>query len=72
MQTIQLEVKDDYFQNTLEILNGLKDIMIDKIIVNDTSLQDKISEYDFDKLSFDTLEKIWDNQEDSEYDKFLK
>jgi hypothetical protein len=72
MQTIQLEVKDDYFQNTLEILNGLKDIMIDKIIVNDTSLQDKISEDDFNKLSFDTLEEIWDNQEDSEYDKFLK
>jgi hypothetical protein len=72
MKTIQLEVKDDYFQNTLEILNGLKDIMIDKIIVNNVSLQDEISEDDFNKLSFDTLEEIWDNQEDSEYDKFLK
>ena len=33
MQTIQLQVKDGYTQNVLDILSGLKDIMIENIEV---------------------------------------
>jgi len=72
MQTIQLEVKDAYVENTLEILNGLKNIMIDKITLkyNDTQITNE-KEY-FNQLSHNSLEKSWDNNEDAIYDQFLK
>ena len=35
MQIISLEVKDGYTQNILAILNGLKDVMLEKIEVKD-------------------------------------
>lgn len=40
MQTITLQVKDNYVDNILNILNGLKDIMVDKIeLEKDKNLQ---------------------------------
>jgi len=72
MQTIQLQVKDNYVKNTLEILNGLKDVMIENITIKYSDIeQNKEDEY-FTKVSFNSIEKCWDNNEDSVYDKFLK
>ena len=39
MQTIQIDIKDSYLPNILEILNGLKDVMIENIYIED-DLQD--------------------------------
>ena len=40
MKTIQLEVKDNYVDNVMTLLSGLKDIMIDKIeIQKDKNLE---------------------------------
>ena len=36
MQTIQIQIKDNYLPNILEILNGLKDVMIENISVQET------------------------------------
>lgn len=72
MQTITLEVKDNYLNNTLEILHGLKDIMIDKITVKENEQFVRKEEDDFITLSNSSLEQIWDNKEDLIYDKFLK
>jgi hypothetical protein len=33
MQTIQLQVKDDYMQNVLDMLKSVKDVMIESIEV---------------------------------------
>jgi hypothetical protein len=33
MQTIQLQVKDDYVQNVLDMLKSVKDVMIESIEV---------------------------------------
>jgi len=35
MQTIQINIKDNYLPNILEILNGLKDVMIENISVQE-------------------------------------
>lgn len=41
MQTIHLEVKDSYVANIMTLLHSLKDVMIDKIeIQNDANLQE--------------------------------
>ncbi len=42
MQTIQLQVKDNYAQNILEILQNLKGVMIESVEVQ----KDKNLEYD--------------------------
>ncbi|MFK5976108.1 MAG: hypothetical protein QM493_06335 [Sulfurovum sp.] len=39
MQTIQIDIKDSYLPNILEILNGLKDVMIENIYI-ENDLQD--------------------------------
>jgi len=71
MQTITIEVKDDYLDNTLEILHGLKDIMIDEISVTCNNVIDSNEKKSFMKLSNNRLEKIWNNEEDAIYDKYL-
>lgn len=41
MQTIHLEVKDDYVKNIIALLNSVRDVMIDKIEVDgDANLKD--------------------------------
>lgn len=42
MQTIQLQVKDEFTKNILEVLNGLKGVMIEEIKVS----KDPNLEYD--------------------------
>jgi hypothetical protein len=34
MQTIHLEVKDDYVKNIIALLNSVRDVMIDKIEID--------------------------------------
>jgi len=67
---IQLEVKDNYIENVLSLLDSIKDIMLENIIL-DTNIQKKEDEF-YTKLSITTFEDIWDNEEDAVYDKFLK
>lgn len=71
MRTITLEVKDNYLDNTLEILHGLKDVMIDKISVKYNDIVDVNEQNSFIQLSNSTLDKVWDNNEDAVYDKYL-
>ena len=67
MKTLQLEVEDSKLDIVLNIINNLKDDIIKRYeIKNDTKKQD-----DFIVLSQESLEKIWDNKEDSIYDKYL-
>ncbi|MEA2017520.1 MAG: hypothetical protein U9N59_03645 [Campylobacterota bacterium] len=72
MQTIQLQVKDNYVKNTLEILNGLKDVMIENITIKYSDIEKSKEDEYFTKVSFGSMEKCWDNDEDRVYDKFLK
>ncbi len=62
MQKITIEVKDHYTTNVLEMLHGLKGVMIDKINF-DTEQIVKV-DYDFIKLQIDSMKSTWDNQED--------
>lgn len=68
MQTIKLEVEDSKVDIVLNIIQNLKDNIITKY-----EIVSEIKEHqDFINISEKSLEKIWDNQEDSIYDKFLK
>jgi hypothetical protein len=68
MQTIKLVVEDAKLDIVLEFIKNLKEDMIRHYEV----LGDKEEERDVINLSNRVLESIWDNSEDSEYDKFLK
>ncbi|MFA5454631.1 MAG: hypothetical protein WC272_04835 [Sulfurimonas sp.] len=47
MQTIHLEVKDDYVKNIIALLNSVRDVMIDKIEVDgDANLKDDLYFYE--------------------------
>jgi len=72
MHIIKLEVKDDYFENTLLVLNGLKDVMIDKISTSYTASKSKDELEYFQDISVNSLKNDWDNKEDDVYDRFLK
>jgi len=67
MQTIKLEIEDSKVDVVLNIIQNLKDNIITRyeIINNQKESQDFMS------ISEKSLEKIWDNKEDSIYDKFL-
>jgi len=67
MQKITIEVKDNYTTNVLEMLHGLKGVMIDKIKFDDSDQEKKI-EFDFMKLQVDSMRDTWDNQEDEAWD----
>lgn len=62
VQTIHLEVKDDYVKNLLVMLNSLKDIMIEKIDV-ETPEKETLT-----KLQETSMSKTWDNEEDKVWD----
>jgi len=47
MQTIQIEVKDDYLANVLKLLESVKGMMIEKIEVQDEML--KIDPYFYER-----------------------
>ncbi len=68
MQTVIIDVKDNKLDVILTIIKNLKDDVIESYYIDSKKLENS----DFMRLSNTALEKIWDNQEDSVYDKFLK
>lgn len=67
MHTIKLEIEDSKVDIVLNIIKSLKEDVITKYEV----IADKKESKDFINISQQSLEKIWDNEEDSVYDKFL-
>ena len=68
MQTLIIDVKDNKLDIVLNIIKNLKDDVIENYYI-DLKKQEDV---DYMKLSNTAMEKIWDNKEDSVYDKFLK
>ena len=63
-----IEVEDSKLDILLNIIQSLKtDIIKNYQVKSDENLSK-----DFMQLSNTSLEKIWDNKEDSVYDKFIK
>jgi hypothetical protein len=67
MRTIEIEVKEDYFPNILEILKNLKSVMIENIKIDDTKLE-AIETNDPDYKHFEIGEK----GEFRDFNSFLK
>lgn len=68
MSTIKIEVEDSKVELVLALIKNLKENVVSSYeVVNDTRDQK-----DFIQLSQKSLEKTWDNSEDSDYDRFLK
>lgn len=67
MQTIKLEVEDSKLEVVLNIVENLKENIIKRYEIVGESKEKK----DFINISDVSLSKIWDNEEDSVYDKFL-
>lgn len=68
MQTIKLEVDDSKVDIVMNIIANLKD----NIILHYEVVNENIETKSFIKLSQRSLEKIWDNEEDAIYDRFLE
>lgn len=67
MRTLKLEVEDSKFEIVLNIIQNLKDDVITRYeVIN----EDK-EHTDFMSISKESFEKVWDNQEDEIYDKYL-
>ena len=64
---IQLEIDDSKKDIIFNIIHSLKEDIIKKYQI----LDDKKENKDFISISNSSLSKIWDNKEDSIYDKFL-
>lgn len=67
MKTIKLEIDDSKIDIVLNIIDNLKDDVISKYEI----ISDKKESKDFINISEESLHKIWENDEDSDYDKFL-
>ena len=68
MQMIKLEIEDSKLNIVLNIIQNLKEDVIAKYEI----VSDEKDQKDFIKISQKSLEKIWDNKEDSIYDKYLE
>lgn len=68
MQTIRLEVEDSKVDIVLNIIKNLKDNIVSKYEIINNERENR----DFINISQKSLEQVWDNQEDSIYDKFLQ
>ncbi len=68
MRTLKLEIEDSKFDIVLNIIQNLKDDVVKKYEVINEDKDQK----DFIEISQKSLKKIWDNQEDSVYDKYLE
>ncbi len=68
MQTLKLEIEDSKIDIVLTIIKNLKNDIVKSYEV--IGQPNEIKE--FGKLSEKSLNNIWDNAEDSEYDRFLK
>jgi len=67
MRTIKLEIEDSKLDIVLNIIQNLKDDVVKKYEVINEDKDQK----DFIEISQESLKKIWDNQEDSVYDRYL-
>ena len=68
MHTLKLEIEDSKLDVILTIINSLKDSVVMKYeVINDNKEQK-----DFINISKKSLANVWDNEEDSVYDKYLK
>jgi len=72
MQTIQIEVQDNYVQNVMTLLGSMKNVMIENITIKNDEIETDIEMNTFNKISLKSLEKEWDNDSDAEYDRYLK
>ena len=74
MYSVLIEVKEHKIELVMKYLKELKDDAIVKYeIINDsTDRVDENEEKTLMALSDKVFEKIWDNEEDRVYDKFLK
>ena len=68
MRTIKLEIEDSKLDIVLNIIQNLKDDVVKKYEVINEDKDQK----DFIDISQQSLKKIWDNKEDSIYDKYLE
>jgi hypothetical protein len=68
MRTIKLEIEDSKLDIVLNIIQNLKDDVVKKYEVINEDKDQK----DFINISQQSLKKIWDNKEDSVYDKYLE
>ena len=68
MQTIKLEIEDSKLDIVLNIIQNLKDNVITKYEIINENREQK----EFINISQTSLEKIWDNNEDAVYDKYLE
>jgi hypothetical protein len=68
MRTIRLEIEDSKLDIVLNIIQNLKDDVVKKYEVMNEDKDQK----DFIEISNESLKRIWDNQEDSVYDKYLE
>ncbi len=68
MRTIKLEIEDSKLDIVLNIIQNLKDDVVKKYEVINEDKEQK----DFIEISQKSLKKVWDNQEDSVYDKYLE
>ena len=68
MRTVKLEIEDSKLEIVLNIIQNLKDDIVKKCeVINEDS-----DHKDFVEVSQKSLKKIWDNKEDSIYDKYLE
>jgi hypothetical protein len=68
MRAIRLEIEDSKLDIVLNIIQNLKDDVVKKYEVMNEDKDQK----DFIEISNESLKRIWDNQEDSVYDKYLE
>ena len=67
MQKITIEVKDDYVNNIIAVLQGLKGVIVDKIKLDDTAIKESDTK-GMIALQQDVMERVWDNDEDKAWD----
>ena len=68
MSTIKLEIDDSKVDIVLNIIKNLKSGVIKKYEL----IRDDKTQKDFMEASQESLEKVWDNNEDSLYDRYLE
>ena len=67
MQKITIEVKDDYVNNIIAVLQGLKGVIVDKIKLDDMAIKESDTK-GMIALQQDVMERIWNNDEDKAWD----
>ena len=68
MHTLKLYIEDSKLDIVLNIIQNLKDDVVKKYEVINEDKDQK----DFIEISQNSFKKIWDNREDSVYDKYLE